>query len=174
MSRVSCVDSPEGMLEFFLSASEEVHRYVSRLTGGDQQLTEDIVQETFIALMLHHRAGNDAVMGVGWLMTTARNRLIDHVRSRLRERVRIERHTAGDELDVPPIDLATISADQARWMLAQLPLRERVALALHTLDGQSVAEVAVLLDRSVEATTSLLARARRRLRSVVLETSNGR
>ena len=41
------VDSPDGMLTFFVRATEDVHRYVSRLTGGDVQLTEDIVQKTF-------------------------------------------------------------------------------------------------------------------------------
>jgi len=169
MGEQFAVDSREGMLAFFVHASEEVHRYISRLTGGDQALTEDIIQETFIALMRHHRAGDDAVMRVGWLMTTARHRLIDHVRANQRDQVRIQRHTAGEPVDEPAIDLGTISAEQARWMLAQLPLRERVALALHTLEGMSVAEVAAALDRSVEATTSLLARARRRLRASMLE-----
>ena len=172
MGEVFPVDSPGGMLEFFLRASDDVHQYVSRLTGGDEQLTEDIVQETFIALLRHHRAGDDAVMRVGWLITTARNQLIDHARSQQRERARIARHVAGKEFDVPAIDFASISVAQARWMLAQLPVWERLALALHTVDGLSVAEVAVLLDRSVEATTSLLARARRRLRALMVETAD--
>lgn len=174
MGEVFPPDSQSGMLDFFLDAADEVHRYISRLTGGDEQLTEDIVQETFIALMRHHRSDDAAEMRVGWLMTTARHRLIDHVRSRQREKARIERHAAGEPLDIPPIDFGSISADQARWMLAQLPLRERVALSLHTLDGMSVAEVAGLLDRSIEATTSLLARARRRLRALVLEAADER
>jgi DNA-directed RNA polymerase specialized sigma24 family protein len=72
MGEVFSVDSPSGMLDFFVHASGEVHRYISRLTGGDEQLTEDIVQETFIALMCHRRAGDGAEMGVGWLMITAR------------------------------------------------------------------------------------------------------
>ena len=173
MGEVFPVDSPEGMLEFFLRATDEVHQYVSRLTGGDEQLTEDIVQETFIALMRHHRAGDDAAMHIGWLIITARNQLIDYTRSRQRERVRIERHVSGRDCDVPAIDIASISAEQARWMLAQLPVRERLALALHTVDGLSVAEVAELLDRSVDATTSLLARARRRLRTLLVETADG-
>ena len=159
------------MLDFFVHASGEVHRYISRLTGGDQQLTEDIVQETFITLMRHHRAGDDSVMDVGWLITTARHRLIDHVRSRHRDQIRIQRHVVGDRADEPPLDLTAVSADQARWMLAHLPVRERIALALHTVEGMSVAEVADALDSSVEATTSLLARARRRLRRLVLEST---
>ena len=73
MGEVFSPGSPSGMLDGFLRASGEVHRYISRLTGGDEQLTEDIVQETFIALMRHHRAGSDAELGVGWLMITDRS-----------------------------------------------------------------------------------------------------
>jgi len=168
------VRSANEMLEFFMRASVEVHRYVSRLTGGDQQLTEDIVQETFLALMRHHRAGEVSVIGVGWLITTARHRLIDHVRATQRDQLRVERHVGGEQADVPPIDVTAISAEHARWMLAQLPIRERVALSLQTIEGWSIAEVASHLELSVEATNSLLARARRRLRALVEESVDER
>lgn len=173
MGDAFAVESSRGMLEFFLHASGDLHRYVSRLTGGDQQLTEDLVQETFIALLRHHREGDDEVLHVGWLKTTARHRLIDHARSRGREQARIERYLAGERVEEPPSDTGQVSAEHARWMLAQLPVHERVALALHTVEGMSVAEVAEALDRSVEATTSLLARARRRLRGLALESVDG-
>jgi RNA polymerase sigma factor (sigma-70 family) len=62
-----------------------------------------------------------------------------------------------------------VSADHARWLLEQLPLRERVALSLHTVEGLSVAEVAGELGMTVTAATSLLARARRRLREAMRE-----
>ena len=167
------VDSPEGMLTFFVRAAEDVHRYVSRLTGGDVQLTEDIVQETFIALLRHQREGRDATMHVGWLMTAARSRFIDHVRSRNREKLRIE-HAAAGVGDVQEPDYSAVSADQARWMLASLPEQERLALALHSVDGLSIGEVAQTIGRSVEATTSLLARARRRLRTLMMEMTDER
>src|SRR5688572_20642622 len=142
------VNSPSGMLDFFVHASDEVHRYISRLTGGDESLTEDIVQDTFVTLLRHHRSGDDSVMSVGWLITAARHRLIDHVRSLQREQARLERAAAGVPHEMPPIEPGSISSDQARWMLSQLPIHERVALAMHTLDGMSVAEVADELDRS--------------------------
>lgn len=163
------VDSSGGMLEFFLHASDEVHRYVSRLTGGDRQLTEDIVQETFIAVFRQRRDAPEVSIGPGWVMSVARNRLIDHVRSRRRERARVERQAAGEPLDSPSPDYSALSVEQAKWLLSCLPEQERLALALHTVDQLPIAEVACVIGRSVEATTSLVARARRRLRNVVKE-----
>jgi RNA polymerase sigma-70 factor (ECF subfamily) len=174
MDEVSSLSSREGMLEFFLDASDELHRYISRLTGGDRQLTEDILQDTFIALLRRQRQGEDSTVTVGWLMVTARHRLIDHVRSRQRDEGRVRRHAVGEQREIPPIDAGSVSAARARWMLAQLPLQERVALALHTLEGMPIVEVAQELNRSVEATTSLLARGRRRLRSLMLEHADER
>ena len=81
-------------------------------------------------------------MHVGWLMTAARSRFIDHVRSRNREKVRIEQVAAGGVGDEQEPDYGLVSADQARWMLASLPAQERLALALHSVDGLSVGEVA--------------------------------
>ena len=163
------VEPADGTLEFFRLVADDVHRYISRLTGGDVQLTEDIVQETFVALLRQRRNAPDVTIGVGWVMTAARNRLIDHIRSRQRERARLEHHAVGEVLDAPALDYAAVSADQARWLLRCLPEQERTALALHTVDQLSIAEVATLIGRSVEATTSLIARARRRLRNVLRE-----
>ena len=160
------------MLEFFLHASGDLHRYVSRLTGGDQQLTEDLVQETFIAFLRHHREGDDG--------GAARRLAEDHgaappdrPRPFPGRQARIERYLAGERVEEPPPDTGQVSAEHARWMLAQLPVHQRVAVALHTVEGMSVAEVAAALDRSIEATTSLLARARRRLRGLALESVDG-
>lgn len=162
-------------VELFLDASAEVHRYVSRLTGGDRELTEDVVQDVFVTLLRRDRAGMPAPLTTGWLITTARHRLIDHVRSRSRDLARATR--AGAALTTSPGETAAtiedglVASDGARWMLAQLPLVERVALGLHVIDGLPVSAVAELLDRSEEATASLLARARRRLRSAVVQAS---
>jgi RNA polymerase sigma-70 factor (ECF subfamily) len=165
----SGIDPGDATLTFFRSIADDVHHYISRLTGGDVQLTEDIVQDTFIALFRQRSAFPDVAIGAGWVMTTARNRLIDHVRSQQRERTRTARHHAGEEAEARPFDYDLVSAEQARWLLRCLPEQERLALALHTVDQLSLAEVATLLGRSVDATTSLVARARRRLRNVVEE-----
>lgn len=170
------VSTPEGVIAFFCHVSAEVHRYVSRLTGGDRQLTEDIVQDAFFALVRQSRNGLLLEVETGWIMTTARNRFIDHVRSCDRERRNLDaqRRTVSDEVDCGwrDTEVGVLSAARATALLASLPDQERWALSLQVVDGLSVAEVAELLGRGVEATTSLLARARRRLR-IVVEADDG-
>jgi RNA polymerase sigma-70 factor, ECF subfamily len=170
-SKKYSVTTPEGVIDFFRHVSTDVHRYVSRLTGGDRQLTEDIVQDAFFSLVRQSRHGLLVEVEPGWIMTTARNRFIDHVRSEDRERRRLDAYRGtlgdGDTRGWRDTEAGVLSADRAACLLAALPEQERWALSLQVVDELSVAEVAVLLGRSVEATTSLLARARRRLRTIV-------
>ncbi len=165
------VTTPEGVIDFFRHVSSDVHRYVSRLTGGDRQLTEDIVQDAFFSLVRQSQSGLLLEVEPGWIMTTARNRFIDHVRSVDREHRRLDAYqcTFGDGAarGWRDTEAGVLSADRASALLAALPEQERWAMSLQVVDELSVAEVAALLGRSVEATTSLLARARRRLRTIV-------
>ena len=170
-SKIYSVTTPEGVIDFFRHVSTDVHRYVSRLTGGDRQLTEDIVQDAFFSLIRQSRNGLLVEVEPGWIMTTARNRFIDHVRSVGRETRRFDacQGTFGDGAarGWRDTEAGVLAADRARALLAGLPEQERWALSLQVVDDLSIAEVAELLGRSVEATTSLLARARRRLRTIV-------
>jgi RNA polymerase sigma-70 factor (ECF subfamily) len=165
------VETPDGVIAFFRLVSADVHRYVSRLTGGDRQLTEDIVQDAFLSLVRQSRGGLLLEVETGWIMTTARNRFIDHVRSSAREHRRLDEYqgTLGDGTarGWRDTEAGVLSADRAGELLAALPEQERWALSLQVVDELTVAEVASLVGRSVEATTSLLARARHRLRTIV-------
>jgi RNA polymerase sigma-70 factor (ECF subfamily) len=145
----------------------EVHRFLSRLTGGDEALTEDLMQDVFVTALRRTADGRSNEIGLAWLLTVARSRFIDHVRtasSRSRREQTDARKSAAGWVHV---DAHVASADQARWMLAQLSEVERTALALAVVDGMPVEELAEVLGRSIDATHSLLARARRRLRLIM-------
>lgn len=159
----------DGNIDDLLDAFDAVHRYVSRLTGGDVALTEDVVQDTYLVALRRMADTGNAPIGIGWLITVARHRLVDRVRQHERELARERRSAAGQLDEDPGSEVSSVSSEQARWLLQQLPPGERIALALQVVDGFTIAEVAELTGRTVEATSSLLARARRRLRALLTE-----
>jgi RNA polymerase sigma-70 factor (ECF subfamily) len=89
-----------------------------------------------------------------WIVTIARRRLVDHIRSGSGTGRTVVR-------DAPPEDLST-SAAEARLTaaLGMLSADHRLALILRYVDDLAVAEVANHLGRSLRATESILARAR--------------
>ena len=72
------------------------------------------------------------------------------------------------EADEP--DWSLVEGGAALEALAALPTVQHAALVLRYVDDLSTVEVAALLERSVSATESLLARARRALARTVEET----
>jgi RNA polymerase sigma-70 factor (ECF subfamily) len=149
----SVVDE-ESLVECYDESVATVYRYASRLTGNDRARTDDLVQEVYLQLVRAARDGTVRSVGMGWLITSVRHRFLDRIRAERREERRlqlVEQLPDAERLDVPG--------------LASLPDRERVALVLRYLDDLPVATVADELGMSLHATESLLARARRRMRT---------
>jgi RNA polymerase sigma-70 factor (ECF subfamily) len=147
------------ILELYDQSVVDVHRAASRLCAGNRAETEELVQDTYLALVRHVRAHPTEVVGVGWLLTACRNRFLDLRRAETR---RLRRERAAGAADT----LASgASPNDTLSCLAALPEQQRVALVLRYVDDLPVAEVARLLSKSVHATESLLARGRTALRA---------
>ncbi len=148
-----------------------MHRYLSRLTGGDRARTEDLTQEAFLKLAAAVSSGALEDVSVGWLMVTARYEFLHALRRDRRD------DRLLDRLDAPP-DVASddrvADALDLRTAMGGLSDTQRAVLVFRYSDDLPVAEVARLLDRSIEATESLLVRARARLRVLVMEAGHGR
>ena len=151
-------ETATAVLDLYDRALPEVHGYLlSRCR--DSQLAEDLTGDTFLAAVSAVRRGTVPDLTVAWLITVARNKLVDHWRRQEREErklrlVQDETKEPADEWD------ATVDAAVAHGVLAGLGAHHRSALSLRYLDGLPVPEVAEALGRTVHATEALLVRAR--------------
>lgn len=128
---------------------------------------EDLTAETFLAAAESIDKGALADPTVAWLVTVARNKLVDHWRRKAREERKLALVDHDDTVD-DGLDLH-IERGRATEVLAELGAHHRSALTLRYLDGLSVPEVARSLDRTVHATEALLVRARNAFRTRYLE-----
>ncbi|WP_411192498.1 RNA polymerase sigma factor [Paraburkholderia sp. B3] len=133
---------------------------------GDRMEAEDVAQEAFMRIWKQApqwRTG-EAKFDT-WLHRVALNLCYDRLRGRREEPV----DDLPDEPDpdaAPEARLAARARDErVREALATLPVRQREALVLTYYQELSNIEAAVLMDISVDALESLLARARRSLRA---------
>jgi len=156
----------EDLLAIYDRALPQVFGYVVRRCGINA-LAEDITADVFMAAATALKAGTVDEIGVGWLIGTARHKLIDHWR-------RNERHQKAltlivtDTVEPDPND-EPISTTHTHEVLEQLTAEHRGALTLRYIDGLPVTDVATILDRSVHATESLLQRAKAAFRHVSAE-----
>ena len=151
----------------------DVYRYLSRLTAGDQARTEDLTQQVFERLASTLLATPDRVLTVGWLMATARTSFLHDVRHDRRERARLARVGSWPAVAATDDAAGVEHRDALRAVMRELPDDQRAALVFRYHDDLPVADVAALLGRSVDATESLLVRARQRALRRLSEVDHG-
>lgn len=162
---------------FYDAHVDGLYAFVFFRVGRDQALAEDVVQETF-TLALARQAEYDPARGsVGsWLTVLSRNVIRDQLRAHRRgdelqatwERIdgtlaqtfaaMAERPLPGDVLE------RAETRDLVHMAVAHLPDQYRTALTRKYIDGESLETLAGELGITVDATKSLLARARRAFR----------
>lgn len=139
---------------------------------GDRALAEDLASDVFLRAVRETKAARAAVTPA-WLTTVARNRLVDHWRSKAREdrRVRLAWSDPGPDEWID--DDTPFEPEAVGKVMRALAPDHQAVLSLRYLDDLSVPEVAEVLGRSVHATESLLARARRAFRTSYVEQTDG-
>ncbi len=136
----------------------------------DQQETEDLVSETFLAA-IRTIDGFDPQRGTvhAWLLGIVRNKLRDHWR-------KVNRNTTerlaeasvlidGDSGDPEMALMASETGDAVVQSLNRLKDEERLALEWKYMESLSVREIAERLGRSERAIEAILYRARRSFRA---------
>lgn len=145
---------------------DAIHAFNRRLLGNAEDAA-DLSQETFLRLWRRAETWQPGrVKFATWLHRIARNLCIDALRRRREtEALDVEMPADGAGPDAAPAR-ERLQAALGR-ALAALPERQRSALALCHRQGMSNREAAEVLGVGVDALESLLARARRTLRSLL-------
>ncbi len=159
------------LLSLYDRAVPQVYGYLLPRCGS-ATLAEDLTAETFLAAVAAVRRQRVPDLTVAWLVTVARNKLVDHWRRQAREERNLSLVHDEPAPEEDPWD-ARLDAARARDVLAGLGANNRLALTLRYLDGLSVPEVAGHLGRTVHATEALLVRARVAFRRAYEEGCDG-
>ncbi len=155
--------SHAGFAEIVSRHYQPVYRLVWRMTNGGAD-AEDVAQEAFVKLWKNPAQVREAGALKGWLMRVAANAVVD--RSRKPRAGALEE--APEVIDPTARPDAPLARAQAARLvdrrIAELPERQRLALSLVYFEGMTNIEAAAVLEVSVDALESLLARARRGLK----------
>jgi RNA polymerase sigma-70 factor, ECF subfamily len=156
--------------DMYAAHADAVFRYILGRTFGDVHLAEDLLQETFLRAWRTPELRSGAPETChAWLVTVARNLVID----RLRRRGRRLEETGADEL--PQLASSRCDIDRVVTMLtlqkamAKLTPRRREVLVRTYFQERSLTEVAAALDIPVGTVKSRLYEALRALRIELAE-----
>jgi RNA polymerase sigma-70 factor, ECF subfamily len=159
--------------ELFDRYFDMVFRFALVRMNGDRAQAEDIASETFVRALRRITSVTYQGRDIGaWFVTIARNLIFDHVKS---SRYRLE-HATDEIVEHSPsthgpeqqvLDGAT--TDELLRCVRKLNPDQQECITLRFLQGLSVAETAVLMDRNEGAVKALQHRAVRRLAQLLPE-----
>jgi RNA polymerase sigma-70 factor (ECF subfamily) len=138
-----------------------------RVTHGDFDLAEEVVQETFATAVARWPLDGVPADTLGWLITVARNKAVDAIRRKIRLRtVPIETTEADSAVDV---DALQIPDDRLRLIFTcchpALAREAQIALTLHTLGGLTTEEIARAFLLQPTTLAQRLVRAKNKIKS---------
>jgi RNA polymerase sigma-70 factor (ECF subfamily) len=147
----------------------ELHRYCARLMGSVID-GEDVVQDTFARAFVALDELREVPPLRAWLFRIAHNRALDLLRSRaIRAAEPIEAaHEVVDHANPDPVEMLMRqeAVKTAVSRFAELPILQRSVVILKDVLDEPLAEIAGLLDLTVDAVKGHLARGRARLREI--------
>jgi len=167
---VASADQRDSLLGLYELGVREVYGYLLHRCGS-AALAEDLTNECFESAARAVIAARVESPTIAWLVTIARNKLIDHWRREARE----ERHLRDVGVGLRTLeDPWSVELDEGRAIetLRMLSPNHRAVLTLRYLDGLSVQQSADVLGRTLHATESLLVRARAAFRRAYSEASD--
>ena len=148
-----------------------IRAFVMRLLRNDAD-ADDVVQETFLRLWLHAAEYESRSRVTTWLCRIAHNLAIDRLRTKNRLRPLPDEETMPVSARQPKLLDEKRRAEALERAIAALPERQAAAIELVHRQGLSGAEASEVLGVGTEALESLLARARRALKTELAAWSN--
>ena len=156
IARVMLLDDRRAFATLVELHQPAVRRFFLHQTMGNEMLTDDLAQETFIKLYYSFRQYKGLSSLSTYLYRIAYNVFHDHLR----------RHSLEDTTDQMPDHATESDTDTAidlAHALQQLSPVERAAVSLHYIEGHRVEDVAQILSMPTGTAKSHLSRARSKL-----------
>lgn len=147
----------------------ELHRYCSRLVGSVIE-GEDVVQDTFAKAFVALDGLTETPSLRAWLFRIAHNRALDVLRGktvRATEPIQAA-YDVVDQANPDPVEelMRQEAVRTAVSRFSELPILQRSVIILKDILDEPLAEIAVLLDLTVDSVKAHLARGRARLRRI--------
>jgi RNA polymerase sigma-70 factor (ECF subfamily) len=166
------VDFDEAALSELYDRYElKIYSYIYRRTS-DQALSEDLTAQVFLKMLeaIHNeRAWHSSFSG--WLYRIAHNLVIDHYRSRDRQKqISLDEAPHMPDLGNSPVRAAEITLDgeALRAAIRRLTEEQAQVISLRFLEGYSFGEIADMMDKTEGAVKALQHRAVATLRQLLV------
>lgn len=173
LTDAAAAGDPDAWAEIFATHRRQINNYLYARTKSSL-LAEDLTQDVFVRAMRSIGTFTDRGPGiVPWLMTIARNLLLDHVgRKSTRMEISVDEWLDDPDRAAPSAEAVVLRADESALIVAalqKLPVEARQLIVLMYWEELSMRAIGQRTYRSEGAVKSALYRARAALQKSLLE-----
>ncbi len=156
-------------LEIYRETIQPLYRYIAKRTGGNKELTEDIVQESYLRALNSWKRKKTPDSPLAWLNRVARNILIDYLRKKRWDNNVVDldiQSGTGNKTAVNQIkSLETFMA------ISSLGQKKANILEAFYYEGKTVRDISTEMSISERAVEGHLRRARQSLNLLLPQTN---
>ena len=164
LSQCALTDNRDAFGRLVEAYQPRVRRFLLNLTTGDEMLTDDLAQETFIKAYVGIRGFKGLSSFSTWLYRIAYNEFYTHSRRHHEDRVE-------DIVRLGDVSTAATDAIEASMTvqeaLARLSDNERVAVTLFYIEDQPMKQVAKVMQMPEGSVKSLIFRAKGKMKQFI-------
>ena len=164
LSQCALADNRDAFGQLVEAYQPRVRRFLLNLTMGDEMLTDDLAQETFIKAYVGIRSFKGMSAFGTWLYRIAYNEFYSHVRKHHEEHV-------DDMARIGKVSTAATDAIDASMTvqeaLTRLNDNERVAVTLFYIEDQPLKQVAKIMQLPEGSVKSLIHRAKGKMKQFI-------
>lgn len=164
LTEAVCAQNQQAFTVLISRHYQAVYRVAWRSCRNDAD-SEDVTQEAFLKLWNNPSQLRDGNAVKGWLMRVASNLVMDKFRQKPMQDIEAALHIADQALPADAKLDRTQVAARIDTEIANLPERQRLALTMVHFEHLTNIAAAAAMEISVDALESLLARARRALKT---------
>lgn len=164
LSQCALADNRDAFGRLVEAYQPRVRRFLLNLTMGDEMLTDDLAQDTFIKAYVGIRGFKGLSSFGTWLYRIAYNEFYNHMRRRQEEHVEdISRLAEASTAASDAMD-ASMTVQRA---LAGLGENERAAVTLFYIEDQPLKQVAKILQMPEGTVKSLIHRSKEKMKKII-------
>ena len=164
LSQCALADNRDAFGRLVEAYQPRVRRFLLNLTAGDEMLTDDLAQETFIKAYVGIRGFKGLSSFGTWLYRIAYNEFYNHTRKHHEDHV--EDIAALGEVSTAVNDAidASMTVQEA---LTRLNENERVAITLFFIEDQPLKQVSKIMQMPEGSVKSLIHRGKSKMRQFI-------
>ena len=172
ITRVTMLGSRRAFDTLVQRHQSALRRFLHNLTGGDNMLTDDLAQETFIKAWMQLKTFKNKSSFETWLFRIAYNVFYDYIRSRKETQSMEDVEREVDNLYQSRADDGCLQSDISQ-SLARLKAPERTCITLFYMEDRAIKEIADITGMPEGTVKSHLARGQEKMTTYLKENGYG-